>query len=144
MKKNLDKALLFKLLNGEQADKHFLGNPLAENLGLYIENVSKEHILIRYDISDAYTQGIGVIQGGILSAMLDFAAAYLGLLNTELDKNVTTTNLSINYLRPALPGRYYAEARLDKSGQKMIFASAQLYQIQNKPIANAIFNMMIV
>lgn len=144
MKKNLDKTLLFRLLNGEIADEHTLGNPLAEHLNLYIEHVAQDHIRLRYDISEAFTQGKGVIQGGIQSAMLDFAAAYLGLLNTAPDKDVATTNLSINYLRAALPGRYYAEATLDKAGQKMIYASGKLYQVSDKPIANAVFSMAVV
>lgn len=142
--KNLDKLILRNIMNQQPIQSHTEGNPLAEQLNLNIDYVSEKKIQLSYDVSTAFTQGRGVIQGGIVSAMLDFAAAYLGLINVEDDKAVVTTNLSVNYLRPAFPGKYFVEANLDKTGSKMVYASAKIYQENQKTIANAIFTMAVV
>lgn len=139
-----DKIFLNKLLNGETIISHFAGNPLGEAMQLHIEKISLHKIILKFTISRMFTQGNGVIQGGIVSAMLDFGAAYIGLLNTEPDKVVVTTNLSINYLRAAPAGQYFVEAELDKAGSKMVFASAKLYQQAGKNIASAVFSMAVV
>lgn len=142
--KNLDQLILRNFMNQLPVESHTAGNPLAQQLNLNIEHVSPQHIQLSYDVNKAFTQGGGVIQGGIVSAMLDFAAAYIGLINVDDDKVVVTTNLSVNYLRPALPGKYFADAYLDKTGSKMVYASAKIYQQNKKTIANAIITMAVV
>lgn len=142
--KNLDQLILRNIMNQQPVHSHTEGNPLATQLNLNIESVSKEKILLSYDVGTAFTQGLGVVQGGIVSAMLDFAAAYLGLVNVADNQAVVTTNISVNYLRPALPGKFFVEANLDKSGNKMVYASAKIYQDNQKTIANAIFTMAVV
>jgi uncharacterized protein (TIGR00369 family) len=139
-----DKTFLNKLLNGETVDSHFAGNPLGEAMQLHVEEISLQKIILKFTVSRMFTQGNGVIQGGIVSAMLDFGAAYIGLLNTLPNKGVVTTNLSINYLRAAPAGQYFVEAELDKAGSKMVFSSAKLYQQAGKNIATAIFSMAVV
>lgn len=139
-----DKIFLNKLLNGETVTSHFTGNPLGEAMQLHVEEISLQKIVLKFTVSRMFTQGNGVIQGGIVSAMLDFGAAYIGLLNTAADKVVVTTNLSINYLRAAPAGQYFVEAELEKAGNKMVFASAKLYQQAGKNIATAVFSMAVV
>jgi len=139
-----DKIFLNKLLNGETVTSHFAGNPLGEAMQLHIEEISLQKIVLKFTVSRMFTQGNGVIQGGIVSAMLDFGAAYIGLLNTAADKVVVTTNLSINYLRAAPAGQYFVEAELEKAGSEMVFASAKLYQQEGKNIATAVFSMAVV
>ena len=141
---NPDKILLTKLLQGIKVDNHTSGNALAEALNLHIEAISKEKILLKFDVGQQFTQGHGVIQGGIITAMLDFGGAFIGLANVADTKSVVTTNSSINYLRPAPIGIYYVEAKLEKIGEKMIFASANIYQKVTKNIATAIFSMAVI
>lgn len=139
-----DKIFLNRLLNGETVNSHFSGNPLGEAMQLHVEEISRQKIILKFTVSRMFTQGNGVIQGGIVSAMLDFGAAYIGLLNTAEDKVVVTTNLSINYLRAAPAGQYFVEAELDKAGSKMVFASAKLYRQAGKNIASAVFSMVVI
>lgn len=141
---NPDKLLLDQLLQGKVIANHTLGNPLAQALKLHVEDVSLDKIKLSFDISQQFTQGHGVVQGGIIAAMLDFAAAFLGLANTQDPKSVVTTNLSINYLRAAPAGKFYVDAHLDKTGAKMVFCSAALYQQTGSNIATAIFSMAVV
>lgn len=141
---NPDKELLSKLLQGEIIENHTRGNPFAEALKLHIEEVSPQKIKLKFEISHQFTQGHGMVQGGILAAMLDFGAAFLGLMNTKDEKSIVTTNLSINYLRAAPAGIFYVAAQLDKAGSKMVFCSADLYQHSGKNIATAVFSMAVV
>lgn len=141
---NPDKLLLKTLLLGEKVKCHTVGNPLAEALQLEVKNITQNTICLKFNVGRVFTQGHGVVQGGIIGAMLDFGAAYIGLLNTEDDKSVVTTNLSINYLRAAPKGICYVDAELDKAGRKMVFASAKLYQQSEKNIATAVFSMAVV
>lgn len=141
---NPDKILLKKLLQGETVACHHAGNLLAEALNLKVINVEQQTILLHFSVGATFTQAHGMLQGGILTAMMDFGAAFLGVLQVAEQQSIVTTHLSTQFFRPAAQGEYFVSAKLDKAGAKMIFVSAQLYQQPEKPIAAATFSMAVV
>ena len=141
---NSDRIILQKLLNHEIVENHAEANPLATALNLHISALDLQQIELKFDVPQQFTQGHGMVQGGIISAMLDFSAAFLGLINVSEQHSVVTTSSTVTYLRPAPLGQYTVRANLNKSGQKMIFVSAELYQNDHKLVANALFSMAVI
>jgi acyl-coenzyme A thioesterase PaaI-like protein len=80
-----------------------------------------------YEVGQEFTQGAGVIQGGIVSAMLDYAMALSGFTRIAHGKSFGTVSLTTQFLKPVMPGRHLAKGRLDRAGARMMFASAELY-----------------
>ena len=84
--------------------------------------------LSAYELDERFTQGAGVIQGGVVTAALDYAMALAGFTRIAPGKTFGTVSMTTQFLKPVLPGRHLARGRLDRAGSRMIFASAELYR----------------
>lgn len=106
-------------------------NPLARELGgtlLELDDTRGE-ALIAFEPSAQHVQGSGVIQGGINATMLDFAMAFAGhakLAAAAATAGFATATLTVQLLRPALPGRYLARGRIVRQGTRLMFAESSL------------------
>lgn len=82
--------------------------------------------LLAFEPGDQFLQGAGVIQGGIVTAMLDYAMALACFTRLPAGKSFGSVSLTTNFMKPALPGRFIARARVERAGARMMFASAEL------------------
>lgn len=120
-------------------------NPLAASLGMRIGSVpALGQVILTFGIDEGFTQGGGVVQGGIFAAMLDFGLAFAALSATPADRSVCTIGLNVNYLRPALPGRFTVEALLEKMGRTVAVARASLYNAEGQLLATASSPLAVV
>ena len=83
-------------------------------------------ILAAFAPDERFTQGAGVVQGGVVAAMLDFAMALSGFTRIARGKSFATVSMTTQFLKPVRPGRCLVRGRLDRAGSRMIFASAEL------------------
>jgi uncharacterized protein (TIGR00369 family) len=58
-----------------------------------------------------------VVHGGAIASLIDTAAAFAVLTQIEVDEKVTTTDLTIHYLRPITSGRMTANAQVVRGGR---------------------------
>jgi acyl-coenzyme A thioesterase PaaI-like protein len=85
-------------------------------------------VLCGFEPGEGFTQGAGVIQGGVVTVMLDYAMALAGFTRIARGKSFGTASLTTQFLKPVMPGRCFARGRLDRAGSKMMFASAELWR----------------
>ena len=104
-------------------------SPLAEAMNGQIQELDPATGLavLSFEPDARYLQGAGVIQGGIVAAMLDFSMALSAFAKLPPGRSVGTVSLTTHFLKPVLPGRHIARSRLDRLGGKLIFASAELF-----------------
>jgi uncharacterized protein (TIGR00369 family) len=88
-------------------------------------------------------QGAGVIQGGIIGTMLDFAMVLPAFAVLPKGNSLTTTSMTTNFYGPGTGTQFTAVGRLDKTGRRIIFASAQLFEGE-RAIASASATMMVL
>ncbi len=82
--------------------------------------------LIGFEPDERFKQGGGILQGGVVAAMLDYAMAMAAFSRALDGQSFATVSMTTHFLRQALPGRHLARGRLDRMGGRMIFASAEL------------------
>ncbi len=82
--------------------------------------------LVAFEPDERFKQGGGIIQGGIVTAMLDYAMALAAFSRTLDGQSFATVSMTTHFLRQSLPGRHLARGRLDRMGGRMIFASAEI------------------
>jgi uncharacterized protein (TIGR00369 family) len=58
--------------------------------------------------------------------LIDTASAFAVLTKIELDERVTTTDLTIHYLRPIKSGRMTATARIVRGGRRLFVISVEV------------------
>jgi uncharacterized protein (TIGR00369 family) len=74
----------------------------------------------------------GVMQGGILAAMLDDAMAISATALHEFKKIVPTLDMKVNYLRPVFPEALTIEGEVVKSGRRIAYLAGRLYDAEDK------------
>ena len=120
--------------------------PLAEALkGVVMEMDPAAGVAaVAFEPGGQFLQGAGVIQGGMVGVMLDYAMAVAAFARLTRGRSFGTVSLTTHFLKPALPGPHLAKARLDRMGARMIFASAELYKHGSEsPVATATAVMAI-
>jgi acyl-coenzyme A thioesterase PaaI-like protein len=100
-------------------------------------------VTLRFEPGDLFRQGSGVIQGGAISAMLDFAMAFAAMTTVELTSSVTTTAMSTSFYTAGKGKIYEAVGKVDKPGRRVVFTSAVL-SCEGKQVAAATSTLLVV
>jgi uncharacterized protein (TIGR00369 family) len=77
----------------------------------------------------------GTIQGGMVAAMLDDAAAFAGIVALGEPGFIASMELKTSFFAPAYPGKLYAEGRCLKMGKSSCFLEADLTDADGKLLA---------
>ncbi|SDU91449.1 PaaI family thioesterase [Pseudomonas vancouverensis] len=141
---NPDRHFIERFIAEDARDQPVQGSPLARQLHMRLLSATHGAVDASFEIGVEFTQGGGVIQGGIVAAMLDFGLAFAALSVLDTGCTAVTTALNVNYLRPASLGRYHVHAFLEKQGRTLIYVSAKLLDANERPIAIASSPMAIV
>lgn len=113
-------------------------DPLARSLKAAILELDPEagRAVLAFEPDERFKQGGGVIHGGIVTTMLDYAMALAAFTRVAAGHSFATVSLTTHFLRSALPGRHLARASLDRTGARLIFASAVLIRDgEDQPLA---------
>lgn len=112
-------------------------SPLAVELSARILQAEPGEVRLSYRAGARFSQATGSLQGGTLAMMLDFGLAFAALSLRQPGGSTATLSLTVNYLRPALPGVYEVHARVVRSGHRVSYAEATLMQAAHVIVATA-------
>jgi uncharacterized protein (TIGR00369 family) len=92
---------------------------------------------IRYEVTPAYCNPRGVLQGGMFAVFLDDAMGYAVVRLLGPEASFTTTDLTLHYLRPAEPGPVVAEAEVIRHGSRTVYVEGSVRTEDGKLCARA-------
>ena len=110
----------------ERIERAIEAVPYARLLGIQLEKVAPGEATLTLAIRPELTQNHGVVHGGAIASLLDTSTAFAILTLLEPDERVTTVDLTISYLRPAVEGKLLATARVLRQGRRLFTVSAEL------------------
>ncbi|HEX9543885.1 MAG TPA: PaaI family thioesterase [Pyrinomonadaceae bacterium] len=110
----------------ERIERAIEAVPYARLLGIQLEKVAPGEATLTLAIRPELTQNHGVVHGGAIASLLDTATAFAILTLLEPDERVTTVDLTISYLRPAVEGKLHATAQVLRQGRRLFTVSAEL------------------
>ena len=116
----------------------FASVPYAKFLGLALGEIKRGEASIHLEVRDALKQNQGVMHGGAVASLIDTAAAFAVLTRLDLNERVTTTDLTIHYLRPITAGRLTATARIVRGGRRLFVLSVEVTNEQQVLVATAV------
>jgi uncharacterized protein (TIGR00369 family) len=130
---NPDQALIHRFIDGGAHPIPFDANPMARALGaeLRAADLQAGTVQLAFDPDPLFIQGTGVLQGGAVTAMLDFAMAFATLAQLPVGGSCATVNLNTAFLRPAPQGRYLALGAVERRGRQLAFTHARLLREQD-------------
>lgn len=116
----------------------FAAVPYAKFLQLELGELSDGQVCIHLDVRDELLQNQAVVHGGAIASLIDTASAFAVLTRIETDQRVTTTDLTIHYLRPVTTGRMTATARIVRGGRRLFVLSVDVTNDQQILVATAV------
>ncbi len=126
-------------LSGEELLVHFNARqpPTGPLLGMHVLEVDQAagRVRIAYSPGDSLTNPRGTIQGGIVTAMLDDAAACAGIVALGEAGFIASLEIKTSFFAPAYPGPLFAEGRCLKMGRSSCFLEAELRDSEGKLLA---------
>jgi uncharacterized protein (TIGR00369 family) len=81
---------------------------------------------LSYEVPEASVQGNGVVAGGTLMTMLDYAMAFAVLSKLSCGQTCATTSITVNMQAAAKPSRLIVRATIERVGRQVAFARAEL------------------
>lgn len=88
-----------------------------------------------FEIDGRFCNPRGTVQGGIMAALLDDAAAFAGIVALGEPGFIASLEIKVSYFAPALPGTLFAEGRCVKMGKSACFLEAELTDSSGKLLA---------
>lgn len=112
--------------------------PFAQLLGLEIVGASRGTATLRMTIRNELTQNYGLLHGGAMASLIDTATAFAIVSQLTSPERFTTVDLTVNYLRPITSGVATCEARIIRSGKRLLTLSAEVHDDAGKLAAIAV------
>lgn len=122
----------------ERIERAIDGVPYARLLGIKLERVVPGEATLTLPIRPELSQNHGVVHGGAIASLIDTATAFAILSLLETEERVTTVDLTISYLRPAVTGTLTATARVLRHGRRLFAVSAEVADASGTLLATAL------
>ena len=119
--------------------------PAAVTLGFELIAVDPDAgtIEVGFTATEQFLNPIGMIQGGFLAAMLDDTLGPALVATLGPDEFAPTTDLHVQFLRPARPGRFRGVGRIVRRGRDVGFLSGELRDESGDIVATAMATAQI-
>ena len=113
--------------------------PAAVALGWELLSVDPDAgtIEVAFTAGDRFLNPVGVVQGGFLAAMLDDTLGPALVATLGPGQFAPTTDLHVQFLRPARPGRLVGRGRIVRRGKDVGFMSGELVDSSGAVVATA-------
>jgi len=119
-------------------------NPLFAYLGIVVEKLYPESVVLRLPFRPDFIQGGGMIAGGIIATLADEAMAHAALANLNPGETTATIEMNIRYLKGCASGEITATASLIKKGRRVITLQAEIVDKNNQNVAQAGASFMVL
>jgi len=95
------------------------------HLGMRMTRQAPGEAEVTLDIGPEHTQALGVVHGGVIASMADAAMA-VAFSQLAPGEGMSTIDLSVRFMRPAVSGRLVATGRVVHTTRSLYFAEARV------------------
>lgn len=127
---NPDRALIEKLVSDGVFDTALETTQGLKDLGARLVNGSPGELEFSFLVSKSAIQGNGVVAGGTLMTMLDYAMAYAVLSKLPFGKSCATTSITVNMQSAATPKLLKVLGSVDRVGRQVAFARSEVHDVE--------------
>jgi uncharacterized protein (TIGR00369 family) len=113
--------------------------PAAELLGFRLVEIDPDQgtIEVSFTATEQFLNPAGTVQGGFLAAMLDDTLGPALVATLGEGEWAPTTDLHVQFLRPAAPGELRGHGRIVRRGKDVAFMAGELRNGDNELVATA-------
>jgi uncharacterized protein (TIGR00369 family) len=101
----------------------------SDALSMKVERVCQAEgwVEFSFEAKDEWSNPMGNVQGGFLSAMLDDTMSVTGVVGANFSKIMPTLEFKVSFLRPAPVGKFRTVGRIKRLGKSIGFIEADLF-----------------
>ena len=119
--------------------------PYFELLSMKLTDVGIGYSSLEIELAQKHLQPLGIVHGGVFASIIDAAAFWSIYFEIEdQDAGITTVDLKLNYLAPAVSGKLLARGRQIKTGRTLGYAEAQVEDRDGKVLAHGTSTVIIL
>jgi uncharacterized protein (TIGR00369 family) len=120
-------------------------SPYFALISMQVLEIGVGYSLLGIDLKEKHLQPFGQVHGGVFASVIESATSWAIFYGIE-DENggLTTVDLKLNYLAPAISGKAMAKGRQIKIGQTLGYAEAQVTGENGKILAHGTSTLMIL
>lgn len=112
----------------EMGKRSLAAQPFSCYMGVEFESADVGDVVLSMPIKDDYKQNYGSIHGGVISYMADIGLVYAAASSV---KDCVTSELKVNYIRPAIGDRVVVRAKAVAVGKRQVVCECQLFTRAN-------------
>jgi uncharacterized protein (TIGR00369 family) len=108
--------------------------PFNQHLGLHVARIFKDGVALECELRPEMKNRHGTLHGGVTATLVD-AAIGVAAIALSGGRPLSTVDLKVNYLRPAVEGRFQCRAHLVKAGKTLVFGEAKVRDGRGRIVA---------
>ncbi len=119
--------------------------PYFELLSMKLMDAGTGYSSLEIDLAKKHLQPFGMVHGGVFASIIDAAAfwsVYFGI--EDPSAGLTTVDLKLNYLAPAVSGKLFARGRQIKVGRTLGYAEARVVDQAETVLAHGTSTVIIL
>lgn len=117
---------------------------LLRTLNIHLREIGESHAIMEVTVADIHRNYFGGAHGGLLATLIDTVSFFPRPLLPS-GKTCTTTNLNVNYVRPAAMGDVLtARSELMHMGRKMASVAITVTNQKGKLVAHGTVSLMLL
>lgn len=118
--------------------------PYFALLSMDIKDIGWGECLIEVVIEEKHLQPFGMVHGGVYSSLVDATAFWAVYSQIDEDLGMTTVELKLNFLAPAVTGRMIGKGRSLRVGKTLCLGEASVVNEAGTLLAHGTSTMMIL
>ena len=120
-------------------------SPYFDLLSMQISRVGAGFSELAIDLAHKHLQPFGFVHGGVFASIIDAAAFWSLFYEIENpETGVTTVDLKLNYLAPAVSGKLIAKGRKIKLGRTLGYAEAEVTDARGRILAHGTSTVILL
>ncbi len=100
---------------------------IIRTLGGVVVDVDEGLCVMEYDIGEELCHSTNVVQGGIITAMLDATMSHAVFASQRDVSGLASLEIKVSFLEPSLAGRFRCRGTVRRAGYKISFLEGELY-----------------
>ena len=120
-------------------------SPYFALLSMKLMDVGVGYASLEIDLAKKHLQPFGMVHGGVFASIIDAAAfwsVYFGIEDPAA--GLTTVDLKLNYLAPAISGKLLVSGRQIKVGRTLGYAEARVVDPSDTVLAHGTSTLIIL
>jgi len=103
-----------------------------------------QKIKVGFQTRKEFRNPAGIIQGGIIAAMIDDAFGPMCIMASGRTKIPLTLDLNISYMAAGHHGKFVCEARIIRQGKSISFVEGELFNAAGELVARATSTVRLI